>query len=92
MNKVDLAQDVAGRLGVDRKQAAAALDAVLEALAENVAQGEKVSLPGFGVFERVDRDARTARNPATGESIEVAATKVIKFKPASALKAAVAGS
>lgn len=91
MNKVDLAQDIAGRLGVERKQAAAALDAVLEALGENVAKGEKISLAGFGIFERVDRDARTARNPATGESIEVAATKVIKFKPASALKATVAG-
>lgn len=92
MNKVDLAQDIAGRLGIERKQAAAALDAVLDALGENVAKGEKISLAGFGIFERVDRDARTARNPATGESVEVAATKVIKFKPASALKATVAGA
>lgn len=92
MNKVDLAQDIAGRLGIERKQAAAALDAVLEALGENVAKGEKISLAGFGIFERVDRDARTARNPATGETVDVAATKVIKFKPASALKATVAGS
>ena len=92
MNKVDLAQDIAGRLGVERKQAAAVLDAVLDALGENVAKGEKVSLAGFGIFERVDREARTARNPATGETVDVAATKVIKFKPASALKATVAGS
>ena len=92
MNKADLAQDIAGRLGLERKEAAAALDAVLEAIGENVAKGEKLSLAGFGIFERVDRDARTARNPATGESIEVAATKVIKFKPAAALKSTVAGS
>lgn len=91
MNKADLAQDIAGRLGLERKDAAAALDAVLEAIGENVAKGEKLSLSGFGIFERVDRDARTARNPATGESIEVAATKVVKFKPASALKTQVAG-
>ena len=92
MNKADLAQDIADRLGVERKQGAAALDAVLEALTENVAKGEKISLAGFGIFERIDRDARTARNPATGASIEVAATKVVKFKPATALKATVAGS
>ena len=91
MNKSELAQDLADRLGVERKQAAAALDAVLAAVGEHVARGEKVSLAGFGTFERVDRDARTARNPATGETIDVAATKVIKFKPASALKATVAG-
>lgn len=91
MNKVDLVQDIADRLGIERKQAATTLDAVLESIGENVAKGEKVSLSGFGIFERVDRDARTARNPATGESIEVAATKVVKFKPASALKATVAG-
>ena len=92
MNKVELARDVAGRLGVDRKQAAAALDAVLAAVGENVASGEKINLVGFGVFERVDRPARTARNPATGETIDVAPTRVVKFKPATALKATVAGS
>ena len=91
MNKADLAQDLAERLGVERKQAAAALDAVLAAVGENVARGEKISLSGFGTFERVDRAARQARNPATGETVDVAATKVIKFKPASALKATVAG-
>lgn len=91
MNKIDLAQDIADRMGVERKQAAATLDAVLEAIGDNVAKGEKISLAGFGIFERVDRDARTARNPATGASVEVAATRVIKFKPAAALKATVAG-
>lgn len=92
MNKADLSQDIAQRLGVDKKEASAALDAVLAAVGENVAKGEKLSLAGFGIFERVDRDARTARNPATGDSIDVPATKVIKFKPAAALKATVAGS
>lgn len=91
MNKADLAQDIADRQGVDRKQAAASLEAVLEAITVNVARGEKLTLSGFGTFERVEREARTARNPATGASIEVPATRVVKFKPATALKTAVAG-
>ena len=56
-----------------------------------VKKGERVSLPGFGTFERRNRSARTARNPRTGEEIKVAATKVPAFKPGATLKAAVSG-
>ena len=91
MNKAELIDAVAEKVG-DKKTATAAVEAVLETVQGAVARGEKVAVTGFGVFERVDRPARTARNPATGENVDVAATRVIKFKPAAALKSTVAGS
>lgn len=91
MNKTELADAIAETLGTDRKGALAAVEAVLGGIADNVAKGEKIALAGFGNFERVARDAREARNPATGQTVQVPATHVVKFKPASALKTQVAG-
>jgi DNA-binding protein HU-beta len=65
MNKRDLIDAIADRMG-DKKTATEAVNAVLEAIQAAVAQGDKVSITGFGVFEKSDRPARTARNPATG--------------------------
>ena len=79
MNKRDLIDALSGRLG-DKKSATEALNAVLETIQSAVASGDKVAITGFGVFEKSDRPARTARNPATGAQIHVAASSVPKFR------------
>ncbi|WP_322937353.1 HU family DNA-binding protein [Nocardioides bizhenqiangii] len=91
MNRKDLAAKVADRTDLDPRQADAAIDAVLEAIMAGVTDGERVSLGGFGTFERRTRAARAGRNPQTGEPITIAATVAPAFKPASAFKQSVAG-
>jgi len=88
MNKRDLIDAISGRLG-GKKSAAEAVNAVLETIQSAVANGDKVSITGFGVFEKADRPARTARNPATNEAIQVPATSVPKFRPGADFKALV---
>jgi DNA-binding protein HU-beta len=88
MNKRDLIDAISGRLG-DKKSATEALNAVLETIQAAVASGDKVAITGFGVFEKSERPARTARNPATGDPIEVAASSVPKFRPGADFKALV---
>ena len=90
MNKRDLIDALSGRLG-DKKSATEALNAVLETIQSAVASGDKVAITGFGVFEKSERPARTARNPATGAEIHVAATSVPKFRPGADFKALVNG-
>ena len=90
MNKQQLVDAVGERLG-DRKTAATAVDAVLSTVSGALADGERVSLFGFGVFEKVDRAARTARNPSTGGTVQVPATSVPRFRAGQALKDAVNG-
>ena len=90
MNKRDLIDAISGRLG-DKKTATEALNAVLETIQSAVASGDKVAITGFGVFEKSDRPARTARNPATGAPIEVAASSVPKFRAGADFKALVNG-
>src|ERR1700677_3560796 len=85
MNKRDLIDAFSGRLG-DKKSATEALNAVLETIQSAVASGDKVAITGFGVFEKSERPARTARNPATGAEIHVAATSVPKFRPGADFK------
>ena len=80
-NKAQFIEMLAERLDGDRKRAAAALDAVIDSVYAAVARGEKVAITGFGVFERRDRAARTARNPATGAPVKVAASRVPAFRP-----------
>ena len=89
MNKAELIEAVSGRLG-DRKSATAALDAVLSEIQNAVTVGEKVSIAGFGVFEKRDRAARTARNPRTGEAVKVKKTSVPAFRPGQTFKELVA--
>ena len=90
MNKRDLIDALSGRLG-DKKSATEALNAVLETIQSAVASGDKVAITGFGVFEKSERPARTARNPATGAEINVAASSVPKFRPGADFKALVNG-
>ncbi|GAA1937745.1 HU family DNA-binding protein [Nocardioides hwasunensis] len=89
MNRKDLVEDVATTSGLSTAQADAAVTAVLTAITRSVAGGERVTLPGFGSFERRERAARTGRNPQTGEAMEIAAGASPAFKPATAFKAAV---
>ena len=91
MNKSDLIEVVSLRLG-DRRAASAAVEAVVDAITRSVAKGEKVGISGFGVFERVDRAARTARNPTTGEAVRLEETRVPKFRPGQGFKDIVSGA
>ncbi|MCW2777008.1 MAG: histone family protein DNA-binding protein, partial [Frankiales bacterium] len=89
MNRAELIEAVTERIG-DKRTAGAAVEAVLDVITRAVAAGEKVSLTGFGIFEKVERAARTARNPSTGETVDVAETSVPKFRSGSAFKQVVA--
>jgi len=91
VNKAELIDVVTGRLG-DKRTATAAVEAVLTAVQRTVSAGEKVALSGFGVFEKVDRAARTARNPATGAAIQLPATSVPRFRPGQGFKDVVSGA
>src|SRR3984885_2360476 len=90
MNKRDLIDAISGRLG-DKKSATEAVSALLVSIQSAVASGDKVAITGFGVFEKSERPARTARNPATGAPIEVAASSVPKFRAGADFKALVNG-
>lgn len=89
MNRKDLVDCVAREAEITAAQADAAVSAALKAITTTVANGEKVTLPGFGTFELRHRSARSGRNPQTGQVIEIAATDAPAFKPASAFKQAV---
>jgi DNA-binding protein HU-beta len=89
VNKAELIEALSGRLG-DRKAAATALDAVLAEIQNAVTKGDKVSITGFGVFEKRVRAARTARNPRTGESVKVKKTSVPAFRAGASFKDMVA--
>jgi DNA-binding protein HU-beta len=89
VNKAELIEALAGRLG-DRKSATAALDAVLAEIQSAVTKGDKVSITGFGVFEKRVRAARTARNPRTGEAVKVKKTSVPAFRAGAGFKDMVA--
>jgi len=89
VNKAELIEALSGRLG-DRRSATAALDAVLAEIQAAVTKGDKVSITGFGVFEKRVRAARTARNPRTGEAVKVKKTSVPAFRPGASFKELVA--
>ncbi|MDO4739690.1 MAG: HU family DNA-binding protein [Eubacteriales bacterium] len=89
MNKAALIAAVAEKTALTRKQAGDALDALVATITEEVAKGEKVTIVGFGTFELKERAAHIGRNPATGESIEIAASKAPVFKAGKVFKDAV---
>ncbi|MCB2223200.1 MAG: HU family DNA-binding protein [Actinobacteria bacterium] len=89
MNKKDLIDAVAEKTGATKVDAAAAVDAVFEAIEGAMIARDKVAIAGFGNFEARFVAARMARNPQTGAQVPVAAHHAAKFKPASALKDAV---
>lgn len=89
VNKAELIEALAGRLG-DKRSATAALDAVLGEIQAQVTKGERVAITGFGVFEKRVRGARTARNPRTGEAVKVKKTSVPAFRAGASFKDMVA--
>jgi DNA-binding protein HU-beta len=92
MNRSELVSAVAERSGVSAKQADTVLKAFAEVVGDVVSKGqEKVTLPGFLTFERVERAARTARNPQTGDPIQIPAGHAVKVSAGSTLKAAAGG-
>jgi DNA-binding protein HU-beta len=86
MTKHELAQQVAANTGLSGEQATSAVDAVFDAIAGELATGRDVAITGFGKFSVSDRAAREGRNPATGETIQIAASRAAKFSAAAALK------
>lgn len=89
MNKADLVNAVAEKTGLTKKDAAAALEAVMEAISNGLKKGKSITLTGFGTFAVAKRSAREGRNPQTGAKIKIPAKKVPKFKPGKALREAV---
>ncbi|CAL9570348.1 HU family DNA-binding protein [Streptomyces sp. enrichment culture] len=91
MNKAQLVEAIADKMG-GRQQAADAVDAVLDAIVRAVVAGDRVSVTGFGSFEKVERPARYARNPQTGERVRVKKTSVPRFRAGQGFKDLVSGS
>ncbi len=92
MNKSQLIDTLADRFEGNRKQAAHALESVIDTITREVARGEKVAITGFGSFEKRVRDARWVRNPRTGERIKAKKTAIPKFSAGADLKAVVSGA
>ena len=90
MNKSELIDAVASKGNLTKKDSEAAVNAVIDAVKDALAKGDKVQLVGFGTFEVRNRNARTGLNPQTKETIKIPATKVPAFKAGKALKDAVA--
>ena len=86
MNKLELVAAMVDMAGLSKKDAEKALKAFTDVVAEELKKGEKVQLVGFGTFEVSERAAREGRNPQTGETMTIAASKAPKFKAGKALK------
>ncbi len=86
MNKTELVAEMAKKAGISKKDAEAALKAFTETVTKTLKKGGKVQLVGFGTFEVTKRSARTGRNPRTGETMKIKASKAPKFKAGKALK------
>ena len=91
MNRTELIKAVAEKSALSQKQAAVVVENVFSTIVDAVAAGENVSILGFGTFEKKHRDARTGRNPATGEAMEFAASDTPVFKAGKAFKEKVNG-
>ena len=86
MNKTELVAAMAEKTELSKKDAEKALKAFTDVVAEELTKGEKIQLVGFGTFEVAERPAREGRNPRTGETMKIAASKAPKFKAGKALK------
>ncbi|MBK1726694.1 HU family DNA-binding protein [Halorhodospira neutriphila] len=89
MNKSELIEAVADSADLSKAAASRAVDAMVESVTDALREGDQVTLVGFGTFTVRDRAARTGRNPQTGETIQIPASKVPGFKPGKALKDAI---
>lgn len=86
MNKAELVNEVSGKTGLTKKQTQNVIDAVVETIGDILSRGEKVTLVGFGTFQIVSRKAKVGRNPQTGQTIQIPAKKVPKFRPGKRLR------
>ena len=86
MNTAELAEHIASGHEMNKSQAKQVVEAVFAAIVQAASKGEEVSLPGFGKFKVAEREARQGRNPATGETIQIAASKKLGFTPAKQVK------
>lgn len=91
MNRKELVDALATRAGASKADADRAVGVLLEVISEALAQGESISLTGFGTFEVRERPAHKGRNPRTGEELQITASKIPAFKAGASLKAAVKG-
>lgn len=89
MNKAQLIDSIALKADINKKQAAAALDALTSTISQTLASGDDVALVGFGTFKVSDRAERTGRNPQTGAAIKISAARVPGWKAGKAIKDAV---
>lgn len=89
VKKKDVAQELAEKMGVSKKDGLTWLESFLELMTNHLRKGNKVNLSGFGILKVADRPARMGRNPATGATIQIKASKKIRFTPAKVLKEAV---
>jgi DNA-binding protein HU-beta len=90
MNKEELVELIAAKASITKKESDTVLKATLDSIMETVSSGDKVTLVGFGTFEQRERQARTGRNPKTGEPLNIAATKVPAFSAGKIFKEKVA--
>jgi len=89
MNKASIVENVNGQMEGSKAEAERLVDGIFDSIVSALKSGEEVSIAGFGIFSVKDRAARQARNPRTGEIVQVAATKVPKFRASKTLKDAV---
>jgi DNA-binding protein HU-beta len=89
VNKSELVDKVASAADLSNAQAQRVVDAFIDTVQSAVAQGDKVTLPGFGAWSRTERKARMGRNPRTGEPVQIAASKGVKFTAGAGFKSAV---
>ena len=84
--KADIVDEIADKTGISKKQAADAFEVIIASISKSLKKGERVQLPGFGSFAVSKRNARQGRNPATGETIQIKASKSVRFKMGKDLK------
>ena len=89
MNKAELVEEVAGEVGLTKKETNNVVDAITSAITDSLARNERVTLVGFGTFQVMERKARKGVNPQTRETIQIPAKKVPKFRVGKGLKEAV---
>ena len=89
MNKSELIEQVAARTDMPKTEAAEAVDAVLRTIEDNLSRGAEIAITGFGKFHVAERGARQGRNPRTGETIQIQASRVPRFSAGAGLKQAV---
>ncbi|MFM8192090.1 MAG: HU family DNA-binding protein [Actinomycetota bacterium] len=92
MNKTQFIASLAPHFNGSKKEAAHAVEIVFDSIVRNIQKGEDVTINDFGKFKKVDRKARKGRNPFTGETIQIKASKKVRFLPAKALKEVVSGA